>query len=219
MYSYLAVIVNAIMKIWVKDIRGIEHLAHLKKKPYIVCPNHSSFLDDFLVPSAIMPRTKQLMHMYVNRNYFRFFLFRWFLHHVQSIPVVVDKAPGYKTVNQEASRTALLYLKRGDIICIYPEGHRSRDGELQKAKTGAVALALAAGVPIVPVGIVGTRDVLPKGNFFPKLGKKVFVNIGKPIPIIEMVKNTGRPTKKELHFCIKKVMQAIAGMIGKEYLH
>ena len=217
MYHYVAVIVSVIMKLWVKDIQGMEHLRNLHNKPFIVCPNHASFLDDFLMPSAIMPRTKQLMHMYVNRNYFRFFLFRWFLNHVQSIPVVVDKAPGYKRANQEAFQKAIFYLKRGDIIGIYPEGHRSPDGELQKGKTGAITLALAANVPIVPVGLIGTREVLPKGNVFPKFGKKVSLKVGKPIHVGEMVKNPSRPTKKELTFCIHKVMQAIAGMIGKRY--
>ena len=55
-------------------------------------------------------------------------------------------------------------LKAGDLVAVYPEGTRSPDGRLYRGRTGAARLALAAGVPIIPVGMIGTEKVQPIGQ-------------------------------------------------------
>ena len=204
------------MKIWVKKVEGTENIPH--NTDCVFCPNHSSYLDDFLVPAVPISQTKRITHMYVNRNYFKFFLFRWFLNLVQSIPVEVHKVPDKHEVNQRAFRQALGYLKIGDFICIYPEGRRTIDGELQKAKTGAAKLAITAKVPIVPVGVIGTLEAWPKGKMFPKLNKKVTLKFGKPISTKGLYKYMGTKQEKlTTEKTIRKVMQSIGKLINKEY--
>ncbi len=71
-------------------------------------------------------------------------------------------------------------LRGGECIGIFPEGTRSRDGELGEFKTGAVRLAIEMQVPIVPMGIVGSRHALKKGNLVMK-PTQVIVRVGDPI--------------------------------------
>ena len=106
------------------------------------------------------------------------------------------------------------YLTQGKIIGIYPEGTRTLDGKLQRGKTGAARLALAAKVPIVPVGLIGTFEILPKGKNIPKL-KRAIVNIGKPI---YFDKYYGKENdKKTIRLVTTKVMKEIAKLCKKKY--
>ncbi|HEY0560458.1 MAG: 1-acyl-sn-glycerol-3-phosphate acyltransferase [Mycobacterium sp.] len=76
--------------------------------------------------------------------------------------------------------TAVERLRGGTLIGIYPEGTRSRSGVLQPGKTGVARLALTAGVPVVPIAMVGTDTVLPIGATRPHLAR-VTVRIGAPL--------------------------------------
>ena len=72
-------------------------------------------------------------------------------------------------------------MKRGIVqVVMFPEGTRSADGELQPFKKGPFILAIEAGVPIVPLAIIGSRAIMPKGSY--NIGKgEVRVRIGEPI--------------------------------------
>src|SRR4029077_17215084 len=83
-------------------------------------------------------------------------------------------------VNREGGRAALTALdaaipalRSGDLVGVYPEGTRSPDGRLYRGRTGAARLALLAGVPVIPVGVIGTEKIQPIGSRFPRLGNKV----------------------------------------------
>jgi 1-acyl-sn-glycerol-3-phosphate acyltransferase len=109
---------------------------------------------------------------------------------------------------------AIPVLKSGDIVAIYPEGTRSPDGRLYRGRTGAARLALAAGVPIVPVGIIGTDRVQPIGAWFPKpfAGRPV-IRFGKPIDV------EGRPADRHgLRRLTDEVMTEIQKLTGQEYV-
>jgi len=87
--------------------------------------------------------------------------------------------------DSEASRTSVdlmsELLQEGASMASYPEGTRSRSGELQPFKTGSFVAAIKAGVPVVPVGISGSERVLPPDGFAPRPGL-IQVFIGEPIP-------------------------------------
>jgi 1-acyl-sn-glycerol-3-phosphate acyltransferase len=70
-------------------------------------------------------------------------------------------------------------LKAGRSVVIYPEGTRSTDGMLGEFRSGALRLARDCGVPIVPVAVTGTADVLPKGGRFSRAPMQV--HVGAPI--------------------------------------
>ncbi len=100
------------------------------------------------------------------------------------------------------------------IIAIYPEGTRTLTGKLQKAKTGVARLALAARVPVVPIGLIGTFEIMPKGQNYPNL-KRATVNIGR---LMYFDKYYGKENdKKTLRLVTTKIMKEIAKLSGQRY--
>ena len=86
---------------------------------------------------------------------------------------------------QEALDTALHVVESGTAFGIYPEGTRSRDGKLYRARVGVGWLALKSKAPIVPVGVIGTNEVLPVGAKFPRF-RRITVKFGDPIVASEV---------------------------------
>ena len=111
-------------------------------------------------------------------------------------------------------KVAIKALNKGKIIGIHPEGTRSLTGKLQKGKTGVARLALGAKVPIVPVGLIGTFEILPKGKYIPKL-KKAKINIGKPIYLNKYYDR--KITKKLLRKITDDIMGDIAKLSNEKY--
>lgn len=98
-----------------------------------------------------------------------------------------------------AIETAIKRAKSGRVIAMFPEGTRSRDGRLQTAKLGAALIAIEAGVPLVPVAIMGTYEVLPRGKGFPRFFRRIKVRAGEPIdvaPYREMPDGAARLTER-----------------------
>jgi 1-acyl-sn-glycerol-3-phosphate acyltransferase len=94
--------------------------------------------------------------------------------------VEVDRAARSQAV-ETINRQAELVRSRNHSLLIYAEGTRSRDGELKAFKKGAFAIASGSGMPIVPVGIIGSRDVVRPGSIKVKRHQTVTVRIGSPI--------------------------------------
>ena len=207
-------IIPVLLKLlWLKKIEGKGNIPLDGR--FVVAPNHQSFFDDWVVPSIIIPHIGKEVHMYVNRKFFKNPLSRWYLNHQNSIPVEVYGGKDRKKINEKAFKKALYYLKNKEPICVYPEGHRSKDGELQKGKVGAARLAIAAKVPILPVGVIGTRDILPKGKKFPIFKKVIEIKIGKPI---YLKKYYGKENnKKVLKEATTLIMKEIGKLANKEY--
>jgi 1-acyl-sn-glycerol-3-phosphate acyltransferase len=100
------------------------------------------------------------------------------------------------------------------MVAVYPEGTRSPDGRLYRGRTGVARLGVGAGVPIIPVGMLGTDKVQPIGHRFPKLGRgKVTVKFGKPIETV------GRADDRtSLRALTDEVMAEIQKLTGQEYV-
>ncbi len=79
-----------------------------------------------------------------------------------------------------ALRKIVSVVRSGELVGIYPEGTRSKDGRMQAFQPGVALAARLADAPIVPVGIAGTFDVMRSGRFFPSLHGKVVVAYGEP---------------------------------------
>ncbi len=79
-------------------------------------------------------------------------------------------------------RRALLALKQGAVLGIFPEGGRSDDGSLKTGKPGAALLALRAGVPLIPAGLVGTFAAYSRHHRFPR-PKPILVRFGEPLDL------------------------------------
>ena len=179
-----------------------------KKGAFIVAANHESYMDHLIVVCTVMPYLNKKVHFLSKKEHFnnpiKSIWHRW----AAAIPL--DREAGGK----EALRWAVKALKHGKIIAIHPEGTRTLTGKLQRGKTGVARLALLAKVPVLPVGLIGTFEILPKGKYIPKL-KRAKINIGKPLHFNKYHKR--KTTKKLLRTITDDIMKEIARLSNQEY--
>jgi 1-acyl-sn-glycerol-3-phosphate acyltransferase len=160
-----------VSKLWTINQVGYERLP--SDGPAILCPNHISFLD-----SAFLMMTVSRNISFVGKaEYMDSWKTKFLFPAMGMIPI--DRSGGSKS--QAALDAAEQVLQRGELFGIFPEGTRSRDGTLYKARTGAARLAMKIGCPIFPVGIVGTDVIQPCDAKVPKLGKECTIQIGRAI--------------------------------------
>lgn len=151
-------------------VTGQENLDH--GSTYIFAANHQSQFDIFALQGYLG------------------FDFRWMAKkELFSVPIFGAgmRAAGYISVDRSRGRQALQSLNEaaqqindGTSVIIFPEGTRSRNGQLQAFKSGAMVLAIKARVPIVPVAIIGTHDILAKGKLLARPGR-VMIRLGPPL--------------------------------------
>ena len=159
------------LKLWTINRLGYERLP--AEGPAILCPNHISFLDSaFLM--LTMPRNISFVG---KAEYMDSWKTKYVFPALGMIPI--DRSGGEKS--QAALEAAQEVLGRGEFFGIFPEGTRSRDGDLYKGRTGAARLAMSIGCPIFPVGITGTDEIQPIDARAPKLRKSCTIEIGRPI--------------------------------------
>ena len=112
----------------------------------------------------------------------------------------------------EAFRLARRILDSGQVLFVFPEGTRSRDGALHEARDGVALLALRTGAPILPVGIAGSNGVWPRGQKLPHPGGHVTVNVGRPFRLEdELPPGTDRKAAKG--FATELIMRRIAALL------
>ena len=151
---------------------GRENLP--KEFPYLICPNHVSFLDSVIVYS-LMPH--RILNNLVSLGYYHYFnkgILGFLGKRIRTIPVDPDK-----TLRQ-ALRLAAEGVRRGFALCVFPEGERSIDGKLKKFKKGPAILATNLQVPVVPVGIRGAHQVWSRGSRKIRL-HPISVHFGEPL--------------------------------------
>jgi 1-acyl-sn-glycerol-3-phosphate acyltransferase len=133
-------------------LKGIEHLD--PKRGYILTANHLS-LFDILVLLAGLPLQFRWM---AKKEVFQIPLMGWAMKRVGYVSIDREnKEKAWESVYAAKSK-----LDQGFSLMFFPEGTRSPDGEMKRFKSGAFVLSLHAGVPVVPISIVGTREIMPK---------------------------------------------------------
>jgi 1-acyl-sn-glycerol-3-phosphate acyltransferase len=143
----------------------------------IFASNHLSFSDTIFLP-LVVPRR---MTFLAKSDYFtgkgaKGRLTAAFFKGVGQLPI--DRSGG--RAGEAALRSGLRVLRRGELLGIYPEGTRSPDGRLYRGRTGVARMALEAGVPVLPVAMIGTDKAQAPGTKIPKL-MRIGVRIGKPL--------------------------------------
>jgi long-chain acyl-CoA synthetase len=167
----IAAVARTILRL---EASGLEHVP--QQGPYLICPNHQSFIDGFLVGAALPFRaTRSLFHL-GQANYFHQGAGRWFAKLARIVPVSADANL------LQAMRVAAAGLDMGKILSIYPEGERSIDGRLKRFKKGAAILARELKAPIVPVAIAGAYRVWARASGRIRF-EKVRVRFGAPIDV------------------------------------
>ena len=169
-YRAARVVVRVVMRgLWDVRVEGEENVP--REGPCVLAPNHQSALDPFLVQGAC---TRPVFTMTKSTQFSRG-LFRWILPRGGAFPV-----RRYRT-DPQAVRVLLRHLNQDRVVCVYPEGERTWDGEIGPFRRGTLRVLLRAGVPVVPVGIDGMYDIWPRWSSRPRLGLPVNVRFGKPI--------------------------------------
>lgn len=210
-YPISKLIIPPIYRPWIRKIEDVNNIPH--DKTFIAAVNHSSYFDDFLLPIIIVPKINKKMHAWVNAYYWKNPVSRFFLNLWGGIPMYVLKEENAKEKNNASFKLTINYLKNKEPVMIFPEGTRN-DGKLLRGHTGIARLALKAKVPVLPCGIIGTNNVLPKGKFFPRFAR-CEVKIGK---LIYFDRHYGKKlTKKILEEVTRSIMKEIAKLIGQKY--
>ncbi len=152
-------------------VTGAEHVP--REGGCIIACNHASFLDPPVVACGVAHRRMHFLARDTLWHYSR--VARWFFTQCNCIPV--DRTRG----DVAALRTAVRVLKQGKILALFPEGTRSRDGEMQEGRDGIGFVAAKAGVPIVPAYVDGTFRAFPPGAWFARPAA-IHITYGRPIP-------------------------------------
>jgi 1-acyl-sn-glycerol-3-phosphate acyltransferase len=195
----------ATSRLWDFTVEGRENVP--TDGPGIVTPNHLSFCDSVFVPAALPRRVWAIG----KGEYMDSWKTKHFFPAMGMIPV--DRTGG--DAAQAALDTAARVLDDGRLFMIYPEGTRSRSGNLHKGRTGAARLAIRCDAPIVPTGHVGTVEVQPPDSIAMKPGKPVTVRFGKPMWAHEY----GDPEDpRTLRRFTDAVMFEIAHLSGQQYV-
>ncbi len=173
------------------------------EKSLIVMANHQSFLDIPVLYAAL----PQPFGMLAKQELFRVPVFSSAMRAMRCVPI--DR--GNRRQSLESLRHAADLVRSGNSIVVFPEGTRSDDGRVHPLKKGPFYLAEMAQVPIVPVGIRGTRDALAKNGLLVR-GANVEVSIGEPI-VFDHSDKRGQGARDRLR---EKVHSALVKLSGLE---
>jgi 1-acyl-sn-glycerol-3-phosphate acyltransferase len=149
---------------------------------YVFVANHASYMD---IP-ALMAVLPQQFRFFAKKGLYQIPFLGWHLRWAGHLPV--DRSNARNSL-KSMSAGAQAIRDRAISLLLFPEGGRSPEG-LREFREGAAYIAIKAGVPVVPVGIVGMRELLPMDSIHIRSGK-VQVRVGAPIPT-EGLKPAGR---------------------------
>ncbi len=163
---------NFIFKLYFRiEVNGLENLP---KKPYIIAPNHQSFLDGFLIIASLPNEVLKDSYTIADEHFFNTLLKKSIADYSQIIPININS--NLKIALQKSVKV----LKDNKNIVIFPEGARSRDGKLLEFKKLFAILAKELNTPIVPVAIEGAFKAFPFGAIIPR-PSKIKITFLKPI--------------------------------------
>ena len=153
-------------------VRGLHHLP--THHPYLICPNHLSYLDAFVVVAPLPYRVIKKIFFLGYSDYFVSPMMSFLGRLIKVVPVDADRHL------RQALRLGAEGLSRELTLCVFPEGERSIDGKLKPFRKGPAILAKEMGVPVVPVAIVGTYEAWARGVDRIRLSP-VTVRFGHPL--------------------------------------
>jgi 1-acyl-sn-glycerol-3-phosphate acyltransferase len=181
--------------------------------PAILASNHLSFADHFFGP---LPLRRPIVFL-GKREYFtgkgiKGLISKGFFSGVGVIPL--DRTGG--GASEEALRTGLRVLGEGRLLGIYPEGTRAPDNRLYRGKTGVARLALESRVPVIPMAMINTFELMPSGQTRPRLGVRPGVRFGEPL---DFSRYYGKEEdRRVLRTVTDEIMHAIGELSGQQYV-
>lgn len=197
-YRVLAYTILPLMRARIWHIEGMENIP---PGGCILVANHQSWIDSPILAGAVYKNISKSLRFIAQSSKY---------HSVGGIPIneynkasVIDIADGY--------------LESGHPVVIFPEGNSNKNPELRSGKTGAARLALRSGLPVVPIGMHGTRGVKVWWAllWFFSLWRPCRVTIGVPIHFEKITLN-GRDGER-LQEVTNAIMNAISAVSGKPF--
>lgn len=180
---------------------GLENIP--TEGPVLLACNHVHWTD---IP-FISLRVKRITHYMAKAELFGVPILGWVMTSLGTFPVRRGER------DREALKLAENLLKMGEVVTVFPEGHRSKSGVLQIGHPGVALMALHTGVPVVPVGISGTQRVLRLGFRYGLFRPTVTVRYGKPFRLRSVGK---RVTRDELARGTEVIMGNMAALLPPE---
>lgn len=164
---------------------GLENVP--RKGPAIVVCNHVSYMDPILLTGCIRRRMRFVMYYRI----FQMPLLRFFFEHMRAIPIAGKMED--ERLMEEAFERVDEELAAGNVVCIFPEGGITRDGEIQRFRPGIERIIATRPVPVVPVSLGnlwGSWFSRSKGGGLRKIPGRLFqrvtVRVGEPVPAREV---------------------------------
>lgn len=139
------------------EFSGMEHIPQTGRA--ILAANHMSNADPPLI-GCHLPRCISYI---CKEELFHVPVIGWVLRETKTIPIKRG------TGDRGAIRAAQQALRAEQMIALFPEGHRAKNGHMRKAQAGVGLLAALSGAPVIPVAILGTEKIFANGGFLPKL--------------------------------------------------
>ena len=169
LYRFLRLFAILLAKLLFRlEVTGREFIP--REGAFILASNHLSYLD----PPMLGVACPRALHFMASASLFNHPGFGWLIRHLNAFPLRRDEQ------DPASIRMALQHLRQGRALVVFPEGGRSRTGQLGKARPGIGLLAAHAKIPVVPVYLSGTDKAFPRQARFIRL-HKVSVHFGKPL--------------------------------------
>jgi 1-acyl-sn-glycerol-3-phosphate acyltransferase len=200
----------ALRAVYRPRVTGLEHVP--ADGPVIIAANHVSFADEFFTPLA----ARRQIFYFAKAEYFttpglRGRAMAAFFEGMGQVPV----ARGDLRSAAAVIEIGVEVLAAGRALGIYPEGTRSPDGRLHKFRTGVARLALRSGAPVVPVGLVGTREVQPPDSRRWHRAP-VGVHFGAPLSFGHLAAQ--ERSARVLREVTEQIREAVQGLSGQDYV-
>ena len=179
--------------------RGVENIP--EQGACIITPNHVTYADPIWIT---IPVRRRVFYMAWDKP-FRIPVLGLLMRMFGTFPVNLDVA-----ADASAQKEAIELLRRERALVMFPEGGRTRTGKLMPFKMGAFRLALAHGIPIVPVSIRGADEIWPVGRIIPRPGRLTITYH----PAIEVTRIDENASRSELKECARQLARQTHDIVG-----
>lgn len=203
-YGFFHYLSWTVYQMWFRgDVFGTENLP--MDGPFLIASNHASHLDPPIVGSQVARQ----MRFFARKSLWNSRVARWWLDRVETIPVERDSG------DIGAIKRVIQALRENRSVVLFPEGTRTPDGHLQKAKAGVGLMACKSGVPVVPCRVYGSYAAFGKGMAIPRFGSPVTVVFGPPIPASDY--DDPSVGKARYEVAAERIMARIAAIAEPRY--
>ncbi|MEW1807966.1 lysophospholipid acyltransferase family protein [Pseudarthrobacter sp. NPDC080039] len=204
---FLGPVIKLLFRPWVKGLDNIP-----AQGAAIIASNHLSFSDSIFMPLMVRrPVVFLAKAEYFTGTGIKGRLTAAFFRLTNQLPM--DRSGG--AASAASLNAGMEVLNAGGLLGIYPEGTRSPDGRLYRGKVGVARLALQAGVPVIPVAMIGTDKVQPIGKRLPNI-RRIGMIFGEPLDFSQYRDQAGdRAVQRKV---TDEIMARLMRLSGQEYV-